>query len=131
MAHTFTENLGLNVDGVQVYNVNIAVTDDLTKRSSGALAPLTTDQPVAIAFDNTDLMYSSLESDQDIEVYTNAIHSGSFQDHFSLKAGVAQVWTSKGGTTSPYAGNVTIFYLTNASATLTANYSIDILEHSD
>jgi hypothetical protein len=83
-----------------------------------------TDAHIAINLDTTTVQLMAIEADNDCDVYTNAIHSGSYDDHLVLKARQPLIWATgdpaglKFMTGDDSLHIITAFYVTTTTATL-------------
>jgi hypothetical protein len=74
------------------------------------------DFPVTVAA----LKAVAIVADQDIDLYTNAVHSGSPDQHFALKANVPILWqVGEPAALKPLTTDVTKFYAGVATTTAT------------
>lgn len=89
-----------------------------------SLAANTTAQAEPMVFNKTSLQSIYIVSDQNISILTNS--STEPQETLTIKASVAFSWNISSGIPVPFAGNVTAFYFTNATATA-ANISVRTL----
>ena len=78
----------------------------------------TTNQLVSLAFVLAELLAYYMVSDKALTIKTNS--SSTPQETISLAAGVPFVYVPGAGLASPFAGNVTALYATNASGSAAA-----------
>jgi hypothetical protein len=78
----------------------------------------TTDQLVSLAFILAELLAFYMVSDKALTIETNS--SSAPQETISLAAGVPFVYVPGAGLASPFGGNVTALYATNASGSAAA-----------
>lgn len=125
MSIIHTLGISYTVSGNNIVNALVNQTGDEEVDIDVAVAPSTTnaeyDQTLTVAALKSVVLYS----DQALTIKTNS--SSAPQDTINLVAGQAIVWQPAGGFSAPFAGNVTKFFLTNASGTLTANFKMRAL----
>src|SRR5690349_9491926 len=109
---------GLSIGGtVQTVLADAAVTFSKTI-STG------TDREIDLNVDTTTVQLMAIEADNDCDVYTNANHSGSFDDHLQLKARQPLIWSTGDPAEAKFMTGdgtnhiVTKFYVTTTTATL-------------
>lgn len=89
--------------------------------------PIAVDTQYEFACTIAKLKALRIEADGVLDIYTNAIHSGAFDQHFTLVPNQPILWNNKMGTLNPLTVNVVTIYITNASAAV-VKLQIDKLE---
>ena len=99
--------------GTTITNTNTHVHESVIKLQE-TIADATTDQQFPIAIDLTYLDVVTLQSTVAMSVATNDASTGTPQETFTLAAGEPFIW-ELGQTPVAFLGDVTDFYITNAS----------------
>ena len=124
MALSQQVTITLNAGDIQDNQVVTVTTDSETKES--LVVPIsTTNQAAAIGFTLSKVALVYISANTDVTLKTNS--TGSPQDTILVKAGKPLVWYVGSGLTNPFAGNVTGFYFSNASATVAATVIASIM----
>lgn len=118
------------IAGIPVGGATELVTGDTHAAYHQTIPNPSTDYAVDFPVTVAGVQASLILADQDLDLYTNDIHSGSPTQHVGLKANVPLIWTVSQPTgTKVLTANVTVFYVTNASG-VAATLTIAIVSNS-
>ena len=89
---SFTVKKTISGPGPTVGGIDAVIPADGNKGFQKTIAANTVDGRITLDLDISTIQVIGIEANQDCDVYTNAIHSGSPDDHLVLKANKPLLW---------------------------------------